>query len=50
MVVAGELWKQFGGGTWYTVTEVAPGVYAYRYSDDPRAEEPEAPEREAEDA
>ena len=34
-LVDGRLWKQFGGGTWYTVEEVAPDLYAYRYSDDP---------------
>ena len=39
-VVAGQLWKQFGSGTWYTVDEVAPGLYAYRYSDDPSQGEP----------
>ena len=34
-LIGGVLWKQFGSGTWYTVAEVGPGLYAYRYSDDP---------------
>ena len=33
--IDGVLWKQFGSGDWYTVAEVGPGLYAYRYSDDP---------------
>jgi hypothetical protein len=39
-VVAGQVWKQFGSGTWYTLDEVAPGLFAYRYSDDPSQGEP----------
>lgn len=33
--VGGDLWRQMGSGDWYTVAEVAPGLYAYRYSSDP---------------
>ncbi len=36
----GVLWRQMGGGAWYTLDEVAPGLYAYRYADDPSQGEP----------
>ena len=36
LLVAGQLWREIPStGGWYTVAEVGPGLYAYRYSDDP---------------
>jgi len=36
LLVAGQLWREIPStGDWYTVAEVGPGLYAYRYSDDP---------------
>lgn len=36
LLVAGQLWRQIPStGDWYTVAEVGPGLYAYRYSADP---------------
>jgi len=40
-VVAGHLWREIPStGGWYTLDEVAAGLFAYRYSDDPSQGEP----------
>jgi len=41
LLIAGRLWREIPStGGWYTLDEVAPGLYAYRYSDDPSQGEP----------
>jgi hypothetical protein len=39
--VSGQLWREIPStGGWYTLAEVSPGEFAYRYSDDPSQGEP----------
>jgi hypothetical protein len=39
--VSGQLWREIPStGGWYTVAELAPGLYAYRYSDNPTEDKP----------
>jgi hypothetical protein len=41
LLIAGQLWREIPStGGWYTLDEIAPGEYAYRYSDDPSQGEP----------
>ena len=41
LLISGQLWREIPStGGWYTLDEVAPGLYAYRYSDDPSQGEP----------
>ena len=41
LLIAGQLWREIPStGGWYTLDEVAAGLYAYRYSDDPSQGEP----------
>ena len=41
LLIAGRLWREIQStGGWYTLDEVAAGLFAYRYSDDPSQGEP----------
>ena len=41
LLIAGRLWREIPStGGWYTLDEVAAGLFAYRYSDDPSQGEP----------
>ena len=41
LLIAGRLWREIQStGGWYTLDEIAAGLFAYRYSDDPSQGEP----------
>jgi hypothetical protein len=41
LLISGRLWREIPStGGWYTLDEIAAGLFAYRYSDDPSQGEP----------